>query len=508
MTPARSWCNRAFGVLAVGVGLSLASRAARAQTVSDAAALADAVSNARPGTTITLLDGTYALSRRLAPATGGTSGSPITVRAQNPGRAILDASGIEEAFLISVPYWKFENLRIHVRNGSKHAYKLDTNGHHTVISGGMMELETRAESGVKGAGGPRAPQPDDVLIEGTEIWFNTPTESGNAEGIDAVAVARWVIRANVIHDIQKSRSFDGIAYGAFTKGNSQDTIIENNLFYNCFIAISLGGGGTGTQYFRDGETSFEDRNGVIRNNMVLGSNDVAIYLNQARGARIYNNTLFNSYTSCGGTCAAIDIRYTGSSADVRNNIVDRPIRDREGGTHTAASNLQLASPADGSWFIDAAGNDLHLKPGAPPIDRGETLGLVPTDRDGTPRPFGAAYDIGAHEFGTITLPGPDGGVRTGDAGRGGRDGGGLDGGTSSGADPAANGQPGGAAGFTGTTSGGCSSTTLGHGSPLLRLSLVLSFVGALRARSRRARSRRAPRALIVSGAQPKDARDR
>src|SRR5436305_1003713 len=92
------------------------------------------------------------------------------------------------------------------------------------------------------------------------------TVSTEAELRHAVAVARWVIRKNYFHDVLKDPAFDGIAYGAFTKGNSIDTIMEGNVFSNCFISMSLGGGGTGVQYFRDGDTTYEERNGILRNN--------------------------------------------------------------------------------------------------------------------------------------------------------------------------------------------------------------------------------------------------
>jgi MYXO-CTERM domain-containing protein len=387
------------------------SAQALAQRVTTEAQLQQAVQSAQPGATIILADGTYTLSSRLAPSTGGSSSSPITVKAEHQYAAILDTNGNEEAFQMSVPYWTFDGLYVKVRGGSAHAFKLDTSGQHITVMNGKMELDTMAEAAIKGSGGPTAPQPDDALIQGNEIWFDGPTLAVNSEGIDAVAVADWIIRGNVIHDIQKDKvTQDGIAYGAFTKGNSQNTIIENNVFYNCFISISLGGGGTGPQYFRDGDTTYEERNGIIRNNMAFNSNDVAVYLNLANNARIYNNTLVQSFQSCGTSCSSIDVRYAGSTADVRNNILDKPINDRDGGTHMAGSNMMLPSPGDTSWFVDAANHNLRLLAGTPPIDQGETLSLVPTDIDGTTRPVGPAYDVGAFEWSSTPPPPHDGGV--------------------------------------------------------------------------------------------------
>jgi hypothetical protein len=59
-----------------------------------------------------------------------------------------------------------------------------------------------------------------------------------------------------------------------------------------------------------------------------------------------------------------------------------------------ASNM-LATP---DVFVDAAANDYHLLEGAAPVDKGEALADVTTDRDGVPRPVGPAYDVGAYEW--------------------------------------------------------------------------------------------------------------
>ena len=50
-------------------------------------------------------------------------------------------------------------------------------------------------------------------------------------------------------------------------------------------------------------------------------------------------------------------------------------------------------------FANPAGLDFRVLPGGSSIDRGETLADVPNDFAGLPRPSGAAYDLGAFEFG-------------------------------------------------------------------------------------------------------------
>lgn len=57
-------------------------------------------------------------------------------------------------------------------------------------------------------------------------------------------------------------------------------------------------------------------------------------------------------------------------------------------------------------FIDAANHDFRLKPGSPAINAGTTLAEVPFDFNGTTRPLGIAYDIGAWEFTQSTVGAP------------------------------------------------------------------------------------------------------
>jgi hypothetical protein len=56
-------------------------------------------------------------------------------------------------------------------------------------------------------------------------------------------------------------------------------------------------------------------------------------------------------------------------------------------------------------FVDEAHEDFHLLSTSPLRDVGYDMGdLVPTDFDGSPRPQGAAYDVGAYEYGSENPP--------------------------------------------------------------------------------------------------------
>ncbi len=63
-------------------------------------------------------------------------------------------------------------------------------------------------------------------------------------------------------------------------------------------------------------------------------------------------------------------------------------------------------------FVDLAGDDFHLQSTSPAVDAGEALAEVDVDYDGTPRPQGSGWDIGAFEFlPAVTLAGAPGDQR-------------------------------------------------------------------------------------------------
>jgi len=73
--------------------------------------------------------------------------------------------------------------------------------------------------------------------------------------------------------------------------------------------------------------------------------------------------------------------------------------------------MSVKTLSAGSWFVDAANGNLHLRPTAvEAIDQAEGLSGVTDDYDGDSRPFGTAPDVGGDEYRpftaayTVTLP--------------------------------------------------------------------------------------------------------
>jgi parallel beta-helix repeat protein len=383
--------------------------AARQVPVSTYTALRNACQNALPGDTIVVAAGTYTISGATRIMISGRPG-PILLRGAtgDPDDVVIRGQGQDNAAVQMVfnldnsPGWTFRDIT--VRDSYYHGFKFD----HASTDCALINIVMRdhGESGVKGTSDPTAgTYPDRLLIDSCDIGFTQPTGGTRSvvEGVDGVGVNDWVIRNSRFVNVQKNGA---PAYAIFTKGNSSNTVIENNRFENCFIGASFGGGGTGAQFFRDNDQTYEHRNGIIRNNVIIRCTDAGIYINKGVNCRIYNNTLFECVLT-------IQLRFAQSSGDVRNNLVLRApsnssepvIRLRDGAVLLVSSANLAASPAD---FVHSSGSyaqlDLHLAASSQAIDAGNPLPVdVPFDFEGQRRPSGSGWDVGADELGLIPV---------------------------------------------------------------------------------------------------------
>lgn len=129
----------------------------------------------------------------------------------------------------------------------------------------------------------------------------------------------------------------------------------------------------------------------MRNNLVINCPaDVGIYLNQALDAQVHHNTLYNN--------TGIDVRFPASSVDLRNNLLNGQIRNRDGGQSAEGSNLEGVSLAQmQAWFADPANADFTLLDGSALVDLGESVAALNNDFCGNVRDDGLP-DIGAVEY--------------------------------------------------------------------------------------------------------------
>ena len=311
-----------------------------------------------------------------------------------------DSDAVEMVFnLDNCPKWTFEAMT--VRNSYYHGFKFDHGSTDCVLRN--LLLLNHGSAAIKGTSDPVAKTyPDNLLVEQCIIGY-TSSKGGTrdvVEGLDAVGIKGWTISHNVFFNIKKTGG-DGIAYGCFTKGNSINTMIDNNRFEDCFIGASLGGGGTAPAFFRDSDQTYEQRYGIIVNNLFVHCTDAAIYVNKTQDARLYHNTVFE----CGLT---MQLRFKETTGEVVNNLVMRspdnpnepPLRLRDSATTTMDTMNLIATAADFVGTTGASSDiDLHLRPTSAAIDNALCLFASPFDFDGVSRfNAGKGCDVGAYEY--------------------------------------------------------------------------------------------------------------
>ncbi len=410
-------------VLAALLGASPAG--ATELSVSTVDELHSAINDAEPGDVIVLEDGVYSIVSTLKPSNHGTELAPIVLKARNRGGALLESSDVM-AFETRGAYWHFEDLVIQgvcaLDDVCEHAFHIVGTADGTIIRNTVM-IDFNAQ--IKGNGedlGAGMIYPDDVVIEGNELYNNATRETNNpVTPIDVVGGQRWIVRDNFIHDFAKGAS-DLVSYAAFFKGNSKDGLFERNLIAcewlhsgGIRVGLSFGGGGTSPDSVcEEGSCAIEHSGGIMRNNIIAHCpRDVGIYLNESVDTSIYNNLLYNT--------SGIDVRYEVTTADIRNNILAGDITERDGGTATTSSNLENVSDEDfEAWFEDPAGLDFSLVLGSAFVDQGEALDEVWDDYCSNDRDDGKP-DIGAIEYDAEhdceTAPGSDPGDDDGCQGR-------------------------------------------------------------------------------------------
>ncbi len=208
-------------------------------------------------------------------------------------------------------------------------------------------------------------------------------------GIDVHKGINWHVSDNLFRNIRSPSG--SVAEHAIHFWNvapvSQLITCERNIIINCDRGIGYGlssaaGGFAGP--------------GTIRNNVIYNDgrglyDDVGIGLEHASMVTVVHNTVWlESYW------AAIEYRFAGTSNGViANNLVNKQIAQRDGGSALVTNNTTAALAA---WFVHLAAGDLHLLDSATAvIDHAISSGGVTDDIDGDNRPHGSAPDIGADE---------------------------------------------------------------------------------------------------------------
>lgn len=364
------------------------------RTVRDIDDLRQALAGAKAGDVLELMPGIYAVTTALQTATGGTPREPIVVRARQAGTVLFEVSAVQ-GFVVRHPYWVFENLNWrgvcadHSR--CEHAYHVVGAARGTTLRNNRLE-DFNAHVKVNGEGGQ---WPDAGLLQYSTLTNRAPRQTENpTTPFDLVAAHDWQVLDNLVENFVRANA--NPTYGIFMKGASQGGSIARNLVI-CSrsttplpgqrVGISLGGGGTGAAFCRDGACAFEHSGGTVANNVVAHCNDFGIDVAHS----IHNTIAFNTLVKTEG----IDVRRPPSSALAVGNLTDGRLRQRDGAVLQAEDNL---TPGRLDTLLTAP-DRLELRWRTHPTQV-RTRPAVPTDFCGQPR--GLSSPVGA----TGSLPCP------------------------------------------------------------------------------------------------------
>ena len=371
--------------------------------VSNTKEFLNALEIVKAGQTIVLNPGVYKIKRRtINVGHAGTSDKPIFVTGDRLGVVTIELDTIE-GFYIDKSFWVFENLKIKgvcsSDSNCEHAFHVVGRGNGVVVQNNII---TDFNAAIKANGvkeGKDFYYPDNGLVKGNTFYNSTIRDTDNPVTVlDIVGVNDWVASDNFISDFVKGKG-DKVSYAAFFKGNGFRNTFERNLIIcrlnlkpesGAQVGLSFGGGGTSLSSCRNQQCDVENTSGVIRHNLVMNCDDVAIYLNKSKDVEIYNNTLINTL--------GIDVRFPQSSAVIANNFLTGRVKNRNGGSNQSMNNVVVDLDDVNKFFENPLIGDFTLKNRASVVGRGVDLQSKEKGFCGTMR-GPENVDIGAFEYG-------------------------------------------------------------------------------------------------------------
>ena len=352
-----------------------------------------AVSQLQPGETCYVKNGVYAEMVRDFEASG-TAGNPISLRVFPGHTATIEITGARRGIsMVEKDYWTVDGFDIDLKD--ELAYGIDLFGvQHTIFENIRIDGNGVATHGIKVRAYTETRRPAmDNLFRNIVIHG---MGSGPAEG---VYLGFWVTSWPPAGSPDVRNTFDNVEVYDCTEGidikpGADDVAISNSHIHdNAEEGIILGATGTvygnrihdnghglGTQPgIRVTDRSWVYNNLVYRNASGGIVNDMfscTQYPNElsCNGNRIYHNTVVDN--------GSFGISSGNGTHDIRNNLVYG---------HDSGDNI------DDPGFVDAGAFDFHLQDTSSAVDACGDVG-IDVDFDGTSRPQGPAFDLGAYEI--------------------------------------------------------------------------------------------------------------
>nr|WP_319393020.1 alpha/beta hydrolase-fold protein [uncultured Desulfobacter sp.] len=299
--------------------------------------------NAKGNLTVLLQDGTYNVPNVIT-----ITGDYVTYKSASGKKDAVTIKGkglegnVTNVFSIKGNHVYLENLKI--GETKRHAVQIHGEEGIKNISISNVHFYDTGEQLLKGSYDKRTPNrfASNGLIKNCIFEFSR----GQAfqfytGGIDIHHGEKWVVKNNVFRNIRNPG-------GKLTEGaihfwnHSQNIIVTNNKIINCDRGVMFG---------LDNSPLVS---GQIVNNYIHVVRDTGIYLCNASQISVFNNTIYidSAYPN------AIEYRFKDShDIVISNNLSNKSIRDRDGGTAQVFNNV---TSARNSWFVSPKEGNLNL----------------------------------------------------------------------------------------------------------------------------------------------------
>ena len=387
------------------------------------ATLQHAVDSVLPGDNIEVLSGTYVGCKI---QNSGAAGAPITLEAAPGASVLVNAPGpsnirgsiieVEYHFAENtVSYWTFKGLEVanaptnagfDIRNTDhitvQNCYSHNNNnwGIFMAFSYNQLITQNHCSYNTMQHGIYNSNSGDNGVFTYNELDHNggcgIHSNGDRSQGGDGT-ISNVLIANNIIHDNGSPYGGAGINCDGVT-----NSTIQNNLLYNNHA------GGI-TLYKIDGAVG--SSNNVLVNNTIVqatdGRNAVQI-TDTSTNNKLYNNIIVQQNTSTMRACISIDSKsrpgfvsdYNVFAGNIRFSIDNRKfnIVGLPAWQSASGQDAHSLTSTTSALFVNAAGNDYHLKAGSPAINAGTSTYAPSIDLEGNARPHGTAYDIGCYEY--------------------------------------------------------------------------------------------------------------
>jgi hypothetical protein len=359
------WASAAtYYVSTAGNDSNAGMQSAPFRHISKAAATATS-----PGDTVIVMDGTYDNEGVTEPnfvvtlQYSGTAGNPITFKAQNRGRAILDSMNTSTTTAC---------------NGAAAYFNL-YNAAYVVIQG--FVIQHSCDSGIQSNDNAH-----DITIRWNEIRNianHTVTDQYGRDGIYLNSNEyNFTFDGNIFHDIGRTGGQALLHFDHGIYSSSTNITVINNLFYNMNRGYSIQlSNGASTWLIANNTFAFGDGNGDAGDIMFWGTNS---------GITMRNNIFYNPNVS-----ALTQFYATISGCAFDHNLVF-------GGSIMSGSTSGIAVGTNqigpDPLFVNSSPSspNFQLQSGSPGIAAGLAVAAVVGDIVGTTRP--ATPDVGAYQI--------------------------------------------------------------------------------------------------------------